>query len=186
MQDCVKRDMDWSARLFSDAVWPLISGCLGGGELLKMEGRPDLELARDLDMKAGIDGWHIHVNGMRGIASRIQTMETARRKEPYNTFTVRLRRDSGAKTEYEKRLFAIENKIGGWIYPALTVQAYAATKRGPIISCGVARTADIIAFIQQGHHTIRRTTNAQFAVCEWGQMRDHGFDVRIFTLEDTV
>lgn len=170
----VQNDMEWSAKLFCDNVWPIIREHLDGGDLMKMEGRPDVELAKQLDMKAGIDGWHLHKTGMRGIASRIQ--ETTR---PWNTFTVRMSRHSGAITEFEKRKNAILESKRGWIFPAITVQAYAHTKQGPIIACGIAKTADIIDFIEKGLHYTKPTTNAWFAVCGWDKMKRNGYKVKI-------
>ena len=174
MPQSVFTDMQWSTRLFNEQVWPLISPILGGGSLLQMEGRPDVELARILDMNAGIDGWHVHNIGMRGIASRIQIT-----KDPFDTFTIRMSRDSGASTEFEKRSVAIDGKKHGWIYPALTVQAYAASENGPILSCGVGRTSEIIEFIKRDLHGENRTTNAVFAVCSWRSMKRHGYEVKI-------
>jgi hypothetical protein len=176
MSSDVARDMKWSAKLFCEQVWPLIQQHLDGGELLKMEGRPDIQLANQLDMKAGIDGWHIHGEGMRGIASRVQETD-----DPWNTFTVRMSRDSGAITEFEKRKLAIQDCDRGWIFPAITVQAYVATKEGPILSCGIARTSDIIAFVTNDLHYIKSTSNAQFAVCSWKKMQSQGYKVKIIS-----
>lgn len=178
MSKAVARDMSWSATLFIEQVWPLIVKQLGGGELLQMEGRPDTQLARMLDMKAGIDGWHISGEGMRGIASRVQ--ETTR---PWNTFTVRMSRTSGATTEFEKRCLALKQVGRGWIYPSITVQAYAATKDGPVLTCGIAQTCDIIEFIERGLHKMNKTTNASFAVCHWDKMKNNGYRVEIINAE---
>jgi hypothetical protein len=170
MNNAVSSDMAWSSVLFLDRVWPLCKGRLGGGELMQMEGRPDTELARMLDMRAGIDGWHLRDEGMRGIASRIQ------KGNDWRTFTIRMKRDSGATTEYEKRNTAIN---GGWIYPRITIQAYAQTEKGPILSIGIAYTSDIIGFINKGLHRIRNINNATFAVCEWIKMKTNGYRVDI-------
>jgi hypothetical protein len=139
---------------------------------MSMENRPDVELAKKLDMKAGIDGWHIHRIGMRGIASRVQI------GKPWNSFTIRLSRDSGAKTEYAKRLAAIEQPRHGWMFPSITVQAYAESKTGPVISCGITKTVDIIQYIKDGMHVTRRTKNASFAVCFWNKMQASGYEVK--------
>ncbi len=172
----VAQDMKWSAKLFCEQIWPLIRPYVDGGDLLKMEGRPDIQLANELDMKAGIDGWHINGKGMRGIASRVQEASC-----PWNTFTVRMSRDSGATTEFEKRKIALEDIERGWIYPAITVQAYVATKEGPILSCGIAKTSDIIAFVTNDLHYIKSTSNAQFAVCNWEKMQSQGYKVKIIS-----
>lgn len=173
MDSTVANDMKNSSTAFVTLVWPLINSWVGGGELLQMENVTDSNFAKMLDMKAGIDGWHIHSDGMRGIASRIQKGWKA-----WNTFTIRMSRDSGAKTEYEKRETAIET--GKYIYPHLTVQAYVEAWEGPVLSIGMALTCDIIIFIQKGFHTLRRTTNAEFAVCPWDVMEIKGFKVKVF------
>ena len=170
----VQRDLQRSTSAFEKLIWPIVLPWIGGGELLQMENVTDSQFAKILDMKAGIDGWQIHSDGMRGIASRIQQGNKA-----WNTFTVRMFRMSGALTEYDKRSIAIET--GKYIYPDLTIQSYIKTWSGPILSIGMARTADIITFIKLNFHTIKRTTNAGFAVCPWSKMQEHGFLVKART-----
>lgn len=163
--------MDNSSRAFERLVWPIALSWAGGGDLLQMENVMDSNFARILDMKAGIDGWQIHQDGMRGIASRIQQGNKA-----WNTFTVRMARDSGAITEYEKRVKAIET--GKYIYPYLTIQAYVQTWDGPVLSIGMAMTKEIVSFIQLGLHKLNKTSNAQFAICPWDAMKEYGFKVK--------
>jgi hypothetical protein len=172
----VASDMKWSSALFVEKVWPIVRKHFGGGELLLMEGRPDMELARLLDMRAGIDGWHLMQNGgIRGIASRIQKGEKV-----WATFTVRKSRQSGAETEFQKRRDAILSN-NGQIYPHLTVQAYTRTVTGPIMAAAVCKTSDLIDFIERGLAAVRPTCNAEFYVCPWDTMKHEGYDVRIET-----
>lgn len=175
MRADVQNDMNRSISLFYGEVWPLCQMHCGGGDVLQMEGRPDSELRTLFDMKAGIDAWQLHDDGMRGIASRIQVIKPGYR--PYDSFTIRMNRDSGAMTEYEKRCIAISS--GRWLYPHLSIQAYAAAWTGPLLSIGISRTADIIDFIKRGFHYLKRTSNAEFAVCKWDKMRSNGYAVRI-------
>jgi len=149
---------------------------LNFGELLQMEGRPDADLALQLDMQSGIDAWELlRGGGMRGVAARVQESPKS-----WKSFTVRMERSNGAKTEYAKRWDAI-NGGHGLIYPHLTVQAYAQTKDGPIIEVGVCRTSDLIQFIDDGNHHVRKTTNATFAACYWRDMANQGIDVETVT-----
>ena len=171
----MKKRMKWSAAAFNTMIWPVVRSLLGGGNLLQMEGRPDLELAKKLDMLAGIDGWHIHHNGIRGIASRVQI------GKPWNTFTVRMSKLSGAKTEFEKRKQALDYPQRGWIYPAITVQGYIETETGPLLSCGVCLTADLIRFIERGLSSGNGVSDAKFAVCSWVKMRKNGYPVKWWT-----
>ena len=168
-------DLRRSSEVFRDLVWPECRAHLDGGALMQMEDRPDAELATQLDMKAGIDGWQVHERGMRGIASRVQIVEPP--APAWNTFTVRRARDSGAVTEYEKRRDAVES--GRWVYPHVTIQAYVETWDGPVVSVGIARTADIVAFIGLGLAKTRRTSNASFYVVPWGALRDAGYMVKV-------
>jgi hypothetical protein len=92
---------------------------------------------------------------MRGIALRIQTIKSP--YKPYNTFTVRNKRQSGAKTEYEKRKYAIES---GYLYPYLTVQAYV-NEQGKLISFAVSKTVDIMDMIGRGLFKSNHTGAAQ-------------------------
>jgi len=172
MENNVKQDMTDSATALELLIWPSVLPWVGGGELLQMESVNDSKFASILDMKAGIDGWQIHNDGMRGIASRIQRGDKA-----WNTFTIRMSRDSGVATEYEKRTVAIET--GKYIYPYLTIQAYVKTWQGPVLSVGMAKTADIMEFIKRGLNTTKRTTNAVFAVCPWEIMVKNKFPVKV-------
>jgi hypothetical protein len=170
MNSDVRANMAWSAALFAAQVWPLCRDHVLGGELMQMEGRADAELARILDSMAGIDGWQIGTCGVRGIASRIQVGKN------WRSFTIRLSVNSGARTEYEKRLAAIES-CDGWMYPALTIQAYSQSRAGPIIEAGIAYTRDVIGYISAGYHYTKPVHNATFAVCDWATMLQRGYQV---------
>jgi hypothetical protein len=138
------------------------------GEFEIVEGVTVEKMARLLDVLGGVDVWHVdHENGMRGIALRIQTTS-----KNWHTFTIRNKRDSGAKTEYEKRKNAINNN---YIYPYLTIQAYINNENRPV-SWAVARTADIIKMIDGGHcntkHTgLNQIGQAEFYVVDWYDMK---------------
>ena len=115
---------------------------------------------------------------MRGIASRVQWCE-----ESYNTFTIRRRRFNGAKTEFEKRIDAIDDPDGGWPFPALTIHAYVSHPRtGELLGAGVIRTRDLYRYIADGkenvHWLIRQTSNADFYAVSWTKLKAHGVAVR--------
>lgn len=137
-----KADLKQSSRDFLAHVWPVIQQKCGGGEIKPVEVFADNDLAHDLDVLCGIDVWQtVSGEGARGIASRVQPTS-----KNWQTFTVRRRRFSGAKTEYQKRLDAI-NSNGRFIYPYLTCQAY--VDGHGVIGLGLARTVDIYAVIEQ-------------------------------------
>ena len=168
------KDLKWSAAVFEGLVWPILNQTLPG-RIVHVETITTDEFAKDLDRLAGVDAWHImDKKGIRGIASRVQ--ECPPPKRPYDTFTIRRSRDTGAATEYEKRKQAIEGDQG-LLYPHLTVQSYVTQKRdGDLLSFGVALTRDVISriseWIEQGQPAgcpvwINRTTNATFYVVRW-------------------
>jgi hypothetical protein len=145
------------------------------GELKVVEGITVKQMAKLLDTLAGIDVWYINkLNGMRGIASRIQTGVN------YKTFTVRNKRESGARTEYEKRKIAIEK---GYLYPYLTVQAYV-TNDDKLMSFAIAKTEDIIDAIDKGlcykdHTGADQIGQAEFFVVKWHDMKRAGYEMII-------
>ena len=125
---------------FESIVWPVIRHSCGGGILIPVESVSEASFAKNLDMLAGIDAWQQFSDDdagqvMRGLATRVQWTD-----DPYNSFTVRRSVTSGAKTEYDKRVAAMNGR--GFLYPHLTVQAY--LHNGQLLSVGVAKTSDVI------------------------------------------
>jgi len=51
-------DLKWSARVFSELIWPILSEELPG-KLVHVEAITKSDFARDLDTIAGIDAWHV-------------------------------------------------------------------------------------------------------------------------------
>jgi hypothetical protein len=167
-------DFTWSTDFFYNHIWPYIEPYIDG-YIVKIENNNPTHVEKTLDVLAGIDCWHVKDDFIvRGVASRVQITKTA-----YNSFTIRMARDNGKMTEYEKRKYAIEHSSSGCVYPYITIQSYIASRSGPLLSCAVARTQDIIKFIDNGLHYTKRTSNATFAVCEWDKMIEYGFDVLI-------
>ena len=140
------------------------------GRMVAVEGDTN-EICQMLDKTCGTDYFQVYEEHglVWGVASRMQEIDTARFKRPFNTFTVRKGRKSGAKTEYEKRKDAIKN---GGVYPYLTMQGYFDKQDGHLMSLGIARTVDIMEFIDSGHAETRRTGweqsgQAEFYVVRW-------------------
>lgn len=170
------KDLSDSNFDFMRLVWDKIKDYCGGGVITPVEIIQDNDIARQLDILAGIDIWQAVSNyGVRGIASRVQWI--SKLFKPYNTFTIRYIRDSGAETEFVKRSRAIKN--GDCIYPYYTCQAYISEphKTGEFLSCAVAKTTDIFDAIEKYPTQINRTSNASFKYVFWHQVKD----VFIFT-----
>ena len=168
------------AMQYVETARPIIAGLLNGGSLMAVEGSDD-EVCRMLDQTCGTDYFQVYneTGLVWGIASRMQEIDTARFSRPFDTFTVRKARASGVKTEYEKRKHAIEH---GGVYPYLTMQGYINKQTGDIMSLAIAKTTDIMAFVDSGMATTRHTGAAQvgqaeFYVVHWDRLKEAGFKV---------
>lgn len=155
----------------------IIKRLLNGGDLLPVEGSDD-EVCKMLDLTCGIDYFHVYNNGLTwGVASRMQyNCDTG-----WNTFTVRTERESGAKTEFEKRKFAIQH---GGEYPFLTMQGYF-DKNENVISLGIAKTIDVMDCVDKGVGYYQHTKNdkigqAKFYVIPWENMMKSGYKVLVY------
>jgi hypothetical protein len=161
-----------SAQQFKTILEPELQQILKG-KFEVVEGVTVDQLAKLLDALAGIDVWHIDkIKGIRGIALRIQTGKY------WKTFTVRNKRESGAKTEYEKRKYAIEH---GYLYPYLTVQAYISPE-GKLKGFAIARTVDIMSAIDAGFSGTRHTGEKQVGQAEffwisWKTLAELGYTI---------
>lgn len=139
MRDDVARDLSASSFDFQRAVWPLIADLwFGGGELVPNESSKASGFSQDMDILAGVDYWV--KNGKEGMIYSLATRVQWGRA--YNTFTIRYERRSGAKTEYEKRASAYEEKNKGVLSPGFTLHAYMTEPRreGQVLSVAKIHT----------------------------------------------
>lgn len=150
-----------------------------GDRLMSVEGSDD-EVCRMLDLTCGTDYFQVYNDRglVWGIASRMQEVDS----RPFNTFTVRKARESGAKTEYEKRKDAIKR---GGVYPFLTMQGYVDKQTENLLSLAIAKTTDIMEFVENGWAITRHTGAEQkgqafFYVVSWDDMEKHGYKVLRF------
>lgn len=164
---------------------PIIRRLLHGGEIHPIEG-DDNRICKILDQTCGMDYLQVYEDRKLtwGIASRIQTYNPS--KKPWNSFTVRKARASGAATEYEKRRDAIAH---GGLYPYLTMQAYVNEHTGEIDSLAIARTVDIMEFVDSGKANERHTNadkigQAAFFVVYWDEMEKSGYRVLRYNAKD--
>lgn len=188
-------DLDDSAHDFIKIVCPKLRelGFLSG-KIIHVESVTAEEMARDLDMVAGIDAWLVQRKGITGLASRIQWGETA-----WNTFTIREYRVTGAETELAKRLRALRSD-GEYIYPYWTCQAYISQrprrdKDGKIIDGGqrqllsvaLGKMADVCTMITHGQCERRLAPGGNtFAVVEWQKMKELGFPIHMWPNKEPV
>jgi len=164
------KDLKKSNTAFLKIIWPKIKYLCGGGDIQPVEIISDNQIARDLDILCGIDIWQtVEGRGCRGIASRVQFGDKS-----WGTFTIRKSRDSGARTEYEKRVEAI--KDGRFIYPYLMCHAYIDTPGENLLEVGLARTIDVFDAIEKELVVVKTTTNASFLAVNFEDVKD----VKIF------
>ena len=105
-----------------------------GSKIIEIE-TSDNDVLQMFDKYSGVDAIQVTKdNQLRGVAMRVQYGKA------WNTFTIRYKRSSGSKTEYEKRVDAIENEK---MYPQLTVQCFLSSDSKEILSVGIIRTKDL-------------------------------------------
>jgi len=132
-----------SALAFQQAVWPVIREECGGGSVQPVENRRHGD--RLPDITGGIDYWQLTgaPEITRGLASRCQWITG----KPYNSFTVRFGRHSGADTEYATRVAALRQD--GAIYPWWTVQAYFDQNTDRLLAVGIIQTKNLFEYIEK-------------------------------------
>ncbi len=181
-------DLKDSARAFKETVWPKIKDdvgafCFGGGELIQMETSAEIEFAKKMDIDAGVDAWQImkikNMNVFRSIGSRVQTTPKKWSHRPFNTFTIRKERQSGAITEYEKRDFAIKNHL---LYPEIYIHAYLLSDyNGQLLSVGICKTKDVIECIDKGHSFESKSNDgkgwATFYAVYWDKIEELKYSI---------
>lgn len=133
-----------------------------GGRIHTIESDSNQVLMK-LDNLCGIDYIRENKHGMQGIAARVQWGYA------WNTFTIREKRHTGTKTEYEKRIHQINN---GFFYPYFTLQAYFDNrKNNNLLSIGVIKTLDLYQFIEHHPENIfRRKSDNEFIYVKWGDL----------------
>lgn len=133
------------------------------GRIISVESQED-EVKKLLDIEAGIDYLRYDKHGLQGIASRIQYKYTA------NTFTIRTERESGNKTELEKRLYAIEND---YLYPEFTLQAYFDNSIDlNLYSVAIIKTVDLFNYYKTNEDDFGKSaSNAKFIYIHWEKLR---------------
>lgn len=175
---------DWRERMerssgdFLRLVWPVIGS--GFGEAIPLESVSDIDFARELDRRAGIDVWLVSVDGhMRGLASRVQWTD-----DPYDTFTIRVRSKTGRPTEFHKRKAEIEAVIPA-ARPHYCCHAYVSNDRTRLLSAGIARMADVVAAVDArvGRLMPPNRDGSQGWAVPWSALEARGVPVRTYPSE---
>jgi len=145
-------------------------------ELVSTENKDTL-ICKWLDKNAGIDLIGKKNDNLISMACRIQWSIN------YRTFTIRYKRKSGAKTEYEKRIEAIKKD---YIYPGWTLQAYIDGKFDiynkltngnslKILGCALVKTKPLYEYIENNINNIHYNTanyeNNEFIYVYWNDVK---------------
>jgi hypothetical protein len=181
MSEAWRADLKDSVKDFREQVAPVLEDWTDGRNV-SVEAVTDQEMANELDQTAGVDSWNVkHDDIVRGVASRVQYLGSLPYDTPPDTFTIRKERQSGVKTEFQKRLYAIR-KDG--LYPHWTVQAYVDEPGGELLSVGRVRTKDLIEHVQDGseedgdYWVVEPQHEASFYAISWYRLKDIGVGVR--------
>lgn len=143
-----------------------------GGRFYNIE-NSDNDMLQMLDKYSGIDMVREHKNNqLSGVALRIQYGQN------YRTFTIRKKRWTGTKTEYEKRVEAIQN---GYFYPRETIQAYFTTRNNPeLIGFAYVLTKDLYQFIDEYPDRVYTNfSDNEFYYVRWDDLRTAGVKIYI-------
>jgi hypothetical protein len=140
----LEQQLSASAADFQNIVWPEIRRVplISGGTIRPVEAVTAGQFAQELDLLAGIDAWQKleqPIPALRGIASRVQW------GGQYDSFTIRLTSRFGAPTEFDKRLYAVQNRDSGVLFPHITVQAYLLEPGSTLLSAAAITTERLIS-----------------------------------------
>jgi len=142
-----------------------------------------------LDQYSSIDVWYIKKDeGIRGLASRVQYGYTC------NTFTIRQSRESGARTEFDKLTYAIENQ---WLHPYWFCHAYMypIKPQKKLYSVALCRTSDLIKYIQKGQkgynkdyyvQSVDKYGAATFYVVPWVRFEKKGYFLKKYLATNNI
>ena len=177
--DFVNNDMQRSM-LYVEKARPIIQKLLPGWTLSVVEGISDNKICTLLDLDCGIDYLLHRESFVFGLASRVQYGKN------WRTFTIRKMRESATKTEYEKRKSAIA--VEG-IIPKYDMQLYVDSNNEEILGLAIAKTKDLIEFIECGYAEEKATGmdkigQAKFYICSWDKLKELGYTVLEYNADD--
>lgn len=143
-------------------------------EIISVENE-NSKIAKLLDSYSGIDFLLLNTatSELEGVASRIQYDKL------YNSFTIRLGRESGVLTEFQKRNTAIKNNS---LFPKFTLQSYILSTGE--FSMAICKTVELFSFINNFPQFTKCTNEdqigqASFVVCYWDDLIKNGVNVSV-------
>lgn len=171
----IKSDAQKSIRAFKKFTVHAIKARFGdNAQIRSYEGSKD-PAERDLDLNHGIDGVIVDGEGYHHFyASRVQFLKYGGLS--FNTFTIRTRRPSGAKTEIDK-MQAVDEQTS-----AIHVQTYVdGDGRGAVV--GIAGTAEVkqAVYRYKPETKYNRSDNVGFAAIDFYKVEG----VRVFYVDES-
>jgi hypothetical protein len=137
------------------------------GSLISCEGNFNCEDSVEFlfDTVTGIDYLIQDEIGLKGLAVRCQWGDS------WNTFTIRSKRETGTRTEEEKRIQQIE---GQYIYPFYTIHCYFDnTRHNELQSMAVIKTTDLYDQIKTNPKVQIQESNNIFKTLHWQHIPKH-------------
>ena len=179
----VKRDLDLAKVAVANKVIPLLMQhkefkCCTFKCLEEYNGANDL--AKLLDISAGIDYLIITPNGLLGMAVRCQQAyyNSDNLQVKYHTFTVRQTRDNHLETEMAKRKDAYDHDC---YLPTWTVQAYLKDSWDSDLDyLGIIKTKDMYANYDKIKIGERKANGVVFDVIGWKECLINGLRMGIY------
>lgn len=146
-----------------------------GGEVVQTENRLN-DFEQTLDCDHSIDGLVCSPRGLLPFAARFQSVD-------YGTFPIRFSRPTGAETEYDKILKALETKSA--TRPFYHAQGYADGDGGAVVA--VVRTADLFNFIKQHRDKTKKIPQADgttILAVLWRDLKQAGVRIKKFLVSE--
>lgn len=154
--------------------------------LVPLERKGTTECAT-LDRVYGFDYWGYMTDGTQfGFSWRDQpVVKGSNTQKRWDTFTVRKTRETGAKTEFEKRKWAIENEEP---YPHYWVHSYHDKDTNEILSLALSTTEDVIDYVDVYNPPTKWTHDdkdglAEFYIVPWKEMIAKGKNIIMYRKE---
>lgn len=170
----------------------IIKKLLKVDEVIQVENDPN-RACQVLDMYGGTDYLITFKKNDRtsvfSVASRMQPYNSEQypNSVPFNTFTVRKERDSGAKTELDKWDWSIKH---GGQRPELFMQGYYDYKDETIKTLAVIRLLDLRNAIYDENKLCvlaeKNSPNSRFIPIDWYSLIKNGYHIHVYPDEETI
>lgn len=164
--------------LFKESICEHIKGDLISIEL------ENAKLSKMFDQYSGIDAFQLIDNKLRSVALRMQKCQN----RAWDTFTIRYKRSTGARTEYEKRTEAVFSDKG-FMYPYLTIQAYYNDDTSSLLSFGVVKTEDLYKYIVMNMPNIKKRTVSdgnEMLVVSFKELKNKGVKILYYSMANVA